>query len=48
MDSDFREENGEVMISPHVPEEWEYFSVDNLWIGEKYGFGKGIVIREAD
>ncbi len=51
-------ENNEVSVSPHIPEEWEYFAVDNLWVnekcyrivydktGNKYGCGKGITVLE--
>ena len=52
-------EDGRICVSPHVPKEWEYFAVENLWIGEKcfsiyydkngdrYRRGKGITVVEA-
>ena len=51
-------EGGTLCVAPHVPKEWEYFAVENLWIGEKcfsvyydkngkkYGRGKGVNVLE--
>lgn len=55
-----RSEKGEISVVPHIPEEWEYFAVDNLWVegkkykitydrnGEKYGYGKGLKIHRGE
>ncbi len=52
-------ENGEVSVKPNIPNEWEYFMLDNLWIcGKKYtviydedgthfGYGKGLTVKNA-
>ncbi|MBO5364034.1 MAG: hypothetical protein J6A56_01030 [Clostridia bacterium] len=52
--------DGEVSVSPHIPEEWEHFAIDNLWLcgkcykifydktGTKYGHGKGITVLEKE
>ena len=48
--------DGEVSAEPMIPDDWDYFRVDNLWIcgkcyeivydknGDRYGLGKGITI----
>lgn len=53
-----RPKNGEIAVSPRVPDDWEYFAVENLTIGdrryrviydktgEKYGLGRGLQILE--
>ena len=53
-----RPKNGRIAVSPRVPDAWEYFAVESLWIGdrryrvvfdksgEKYGYGKGLHIFE--
>lgn len=28
-------QNGEVIVEPKIPDDWEYFSVDNLWVNGK-------------
>jgi hypothetical protein len=30
-----RSENGQISVTPHVPDEWDHFEVKNLWIGQK-------------
>ena len=51
--------NEKISVNPKIPEEWNYFSVDNLWInnkrykifydktGHKYGLGKGLNVIES-
>jgi len=55
-----KSENGVLSVNPHIPEEWEFFAVENLWIGEKcyqvtydkngnkYGLGKGLNVIPVD
>lgn len=50
--------DGQVTVSPRIPEEWDYFRVENLWIcgncytitydktGERYGAGKGLQVEK--
>ena len=49
---------GALQVDPHVPQEWEYFKVENLWHnnkeyrivfdrhGDRYGMGKGLTVCE--
>ena len=55
-----RPKNGKISVSVRVPDAWEYFAVENLWIGgrcyrvlydktgEKYDCGKGVHIFEMN
>ena len=50
--------DGVLQVEPHVPQDWEYFKVENLWMGNKqyhiffdrngtrYGMGKGLTVQE--
>ena len=50
--------DGKLIVHPHIPDTWDYFAVDHLWIGEKcymvlydrdgtkYGYGKGVTVLE--
>jgi len=49
-------EEGQLAVTPHIPEDWNYFMVENLWLdgecyriiydktGEHYSMGKGLTI----
>ena len=50
--------DGELKAKPHLPEDWEYFKVENIWMGNTrytvtydrdgkcYGKGKGVIIEK--
>lgn len=49
-------EEGQLIVTPHIPEDWDYFTVENLWLdgvcyrirydktGEHYHLGKGLTV----
>jgi hypothetical protein len=50
--------DGKIKVEPHIPDDWDYFKVENLWMngicytiifdrdGSRYGCGKGLQIIE--
>ncbi len=43
--------DGELSVTPHIPDSWDYFKVDNLWVGGEsyridYAAGKGVTVTK--